>query len=215
MNTGDIAAIFQGAIVTVTLSFIGILIGLPIGLGLALLRWADVPVAAKIVTLYVSILRATPLVTLLLLLFFALPNIGVPIDPISAAILGLVMNTSAFNCEVWRASLMNFPKDQYEAAQSVGMRAEQRFVRIVLPQIVRASLPGLVNEMSLLIKVTPVLAVVGVVDITRAAVRIGAQTYEPLPPFLVAVALYVPIVFALVSLQRWIERRQLAAEVAA
>ena len=215
MNAGDIAAIFQGAIVTVTLSFIGILIGLPIGLGLALLRWADVPVAARIVTLYVSILRATPLVTLLLLLFFALPNIGVPIDPISAAILGLVMNTSAFNCEVWRASLMNFPKDQYEAAQSVGMRAEQRFVRIVLPQIVRASLPGLVNEMSLLIKVTPVLAVVGVVDITRAAVRIGAQTYEPLPPFLVAVALYVPIVFALVSLQRWIERRQLAAEVAA
>jgi len=215
MSGGDIAAIFQGAIVTVTLSFIGILIGLPIGLGLALLRWANIPVAAKIVTLYVSILRATPLVTLLLLLFFALPNIGVPINPISAAILALVMNTSAFNCEVWRSALMNFPKDQYEAAQSVGMRAEQRFRRIVLPQIVRVSLPGLVNEMSLLIKVTPVLAVVGVLDITRAAVRIGAQTYEPLPPFLVAVALYAPIVFALVSLQRWIERRQVAAEAAA
>jgi His/Glu/Gln/Arg/opine family amino acid ABC transporter permease subunit len=215
MSSGDIAAIFQGAIVTVTLSFIGILIGLPIGLGLALLRWANVPFAAKIVTLYVSILRATPLVTLLLLLFFALPNIGVPINPISAAILALVMNTSAFNCEVWRSALVNFPKDQYEAAQSVGMRAEQRFRRIVLPQIVRVSLPGLVNEMSLLIKVTPVLAVVGVVDITRAAVRIGAQTYEPLPPFLAAVALYAPIVFALVSLQRWIERRQLAAEAAA
>ena len=110
---------------------------------------------------------------------------------------------------------MNFPRDQYEAAQSVGMRAGQRFRRIVLPQIVRVSLPGLVNEMSLLIKVTPVLAVVGVVDITRAAVRIGAETYELLPPFLVAVALYAPIVFALVSLQRWIERRQMAAEAAA
>jgi His/Glu/Gln/Arg/opine family amino acid ABC transporter permease subunit len=215
MSGGDIAAIFQGAIVTVSLSLIGILIGLPIGLGLALLRWADVPVAAGIVTLYVSVLRATPLVTLLLLLFFALPNIGVPINPISAAILALVMNTSAFNCEVWRSALMNFPKDQYEAAQSVGMHAGQRFRRIVLPQIVRVSLPGLVNEMTLLIKVTPVLAVVGVVDITRAAVRIGAETYEPLPPFLVAVALYVPIVFALVSLQRWIERRQLAVEAAA
>jgi His/Glu/Gln/Arg/opine family amino acid ABC transporter permease subunit len=215
MTGADIAAIFQGAIVTVLLSLIGILIGLPIGLGLALVRWANVPIAARIVTLYVSILRATPLVTLLLLLFFALPNIGVPIGPISAAILALVMNTSAFNCEVWRSALMNFPKEQYEAAQSVGMRAEQRFRRIVLPQIVRASLPGLVNEMSLLIKVTPVLAVVGVVDITRAAVRIGAQTYEPLPPFLVAVALYAPIVFALVSLQRWIERRQLAAEALA
>jgi His/Glu/Gln/Arg/opine family amino acid ABC transporter permease subunit len=214
MNGGDIAAIFQGAIVTVTLSLVGILIGLPIGLGLALIRWANVPVAARIVALYVSVQRATPLVTLLLLLFFALPNIGVPMTPISAAIFGLVMNTSAFNCEVWRSALMNFPREQYEAAQSVGMRGGQRFRRIVLPQIVRVSLPGLVNEMSLLIKVTPVLAVVGVVDITRAAVRIGAQTYEPLPPFLVAVALYMPIVFALVSLQRWIERRQAAAEAA-
>ena len=90
---------------------------------------------------------------------------------------------------------MNFPKDQYEAAQSVGMRAGLRFRRIVLPQICASSLPGLVNEMSLLIKVTPVLAVVGVVDITRAAVRIGAETYEPLPPFLVALAIYMPIVY--------------------
>jgi ABC-type amino acid transport system permease subunit len=125
------------------------------------------------------------------------------------------MNTSAFNCEVWRSALMGFPKDQYEAAQSVGMRAGLRFRRIVLPQIIQVSLPGLVNEMSLLIKVTPVLAVVGVVDITRAAVRIGSDTYEPLPPMLFAVALYVPIVFALVSLQRLIERRQMAAEAAA
>jgi ABC-type amino acid transport system permease subunit len=68
--------------------------------------------------------------------------------------------------------------------------------------------------MSLLIKVTPVLAVVGVVDITRAAVRIGAETFDPLPPLLAALALYVPIVFALVSLQRWIERRQAGAVAA-
>jgi His/Glu/Gln/Arg/opine family amino acid ABC transporter permease subunit len=215
MTGGDVLAILQGAVVTVTLSLTGILIGLPIGLALAVLRWADVPVAARMVAVYVSILRATPLVTLLLLLFFALPNIGIAIGPISAAILALVMNTAAFNCEVWRAGLMNFPRDQYEAAQSVGMNASLRFRRIVLPQIVRGSLPGLVNEMSLLIKVTPVLAVVGVVDITRAAVRIGAETYDPLPPFLVAVALYAPIVFALVSLQRWIERRQNMAEAAA
>jgi His/Glu/Gln/Arg/opine family amino acid ABC transporter permease subunit len=214
MSWGDLLAILGGAVVTVTLSFAGILIGAPIGLALAVVRWADVPVAARVVAVYVSILRATPLVTLLLLLFFALPNIGIAIDPISAAILGLVMSTAAFNCEVWRASLMNFPKDQYEAAQSVGMNATLRFRRILLPQIARASLPGLVNEMSLLIKVTPVLAVVGVVDITRAAVRIGAETYDPLPPFLVAVALYAPIVFLLVSLQRWIERRQIRVEAA-
>ena len=214
MTPGDISAFAQGAVVTVVLSFAGILIGLPAGLGLALIRWAEVPVIGRLVALYVSVLRATPLVTLLLLLFFALPNVGVPIDPYSAAILALSMNTSAFNCEIWRAALLAFPKDQLEAAMSVGMSAGLRFRRIVLPQIARASLPALVNEMSLLIKVTPVLAVVGVVDITRAAVRIGAETFEPLPPFLVAIALYAPIIFGLVSLQRFIERRHAAAEAA-
>ena len=107
---------------------------------------------------------------------------------------------------------MDLPKDQIEAAKSVGMQSSLRLQRIVLPQIFRVSLPGLINEMSLLIKVTPVLAVVGVVDITRAAVRIGAETYEPLPPFFVALAIYLPIVFALVSLQRWVERRQARLE---
>lgn len=215
MSGADILTIFQGAVTTVSLSCVGILLGLPLGLLLAITRWARVPVVAQVVTVYVSILRATPLVTLLLLIFFALPNVGVPIGAVSAAILALVMNTSAFNCEIWRAGLMDFPKDQYEAALSVGMSAGLRFRRIVLPQVFRASLPALVNEMSLLIKVTPVLAVVGVVDITRAAVRIGAQTYEPLPPFLVALAIYMPIVYAIVSVQRLMERRLARAEAAA
>src|SRR5260221_4243246 len=155
MSAGDVLALLQGAVVTVTLSLTGILIGLPIGLGLAVLRWANVPVIARIVTVYVSILRATPLVTLLLLLFFALPNIGIAIGPISAAILALVMNTAAFNFAAWRASLMNFPNDQFVAAQSVGVGAGLRLRRNVLPRLARVSLPGLVNEMSLLIKVTP------------------------------------------------------------
>jgi len=215
MSHGDILAIFNGALTTLLLSAAGIALGLPIGLGLALLRWARVPVLAPLVAVYVSLLRATPLVTQLLLLFFALPNVGVPIGPLSAGVLALTMNTAAFNCEVWRASLMDFPKEQIEAAQSVGMRRGLRFRRIVFPQVLRTSLTGLINEMSLLIKVTPVLAVVGVVDITRAAQRIGAETYEPLPPFLVAVAIYIPIVFALVSVQRLIERRNLRLEAAA
>jgi len=214
MSAADIVAILQGAVTTASLSCIAIVLGLPLGLLLAITRWARVPGLAQAVMVYVSILRATPLVTLLLLLYFALPNIGVPIGAVSAAILALVMNTSAFNCEVWRAGLMDFPKDQYEAAQSVGMRALARLRRIVLPQVFRASLPGLVNEMSLLIKVTPVLAVVGVVDVTRAAVRIGAETYEPLPPFLVALAIYMPIVYGIVALQRLTERRLARAQAA-
>jgi His/Glu/Gln/Arg/opine family amino acid ABC transporter permease subunit len=215
MSSADVLSIFSGAWTTIWLSCVGILLGLPIGLGLALVRWTRVPIASGCVVVYVSLLRATPLITLVLLLFFALPNVGISVGPIAAGVLALTLNTAAFNCEVWRAALMNFPKDQLEAAQSVGMRWTLRMRRIVLPQITRVSLPGLINEMSLLIKLTPVLAVVGVVDITRAAVRIGAQTYEPLPPFLIALAIYLPIVYSLVKLQRWLELRQAQLEAAA
>ena len=207
MSTADVLAILTGALTTIWMSAAGIAIGMPIGLGLALIRWARVPVAAPLVAAYVSLLRATPLVTLVLLVFFAVPQLGVTMEPVEAGLLSLVLNTSAFNCEVWRASLLAFPKDQMEAAKSVGMGRVLRFRRIVLPQVVRMSLPGLVNEMSLLVKTTPVLAVVGVVEATRAAVRIGAETYEPLPPFFVALAVYLPIIFLLVSTQRRLEHR--------
>jgi ABC-type amino acid transport system permease subunit len=79
--------------------------------------------------------------------------------------------------------------------------------RIMLPQIAPASLPALVNEMTVLIKTSPAVSVIGIVDLTRAAVRIGADTYRPLPPLIVALVLYVTIVFAIVSLQRRLERR--------
>ena len=215
MSSADVLTIFSGAWTTLLLSIAGIALGLPLGLGLALLRWGRVPLLNPLVAVYVSLLRATPLVTLVLLLFFALPSAGISLGPVTAGLLALTLNTSAFNCEVWRAALLDLPKDQIEAAQSVGMGRVLRLRRIVLPQIARTAMPGLINEMSLLIKLTPVLAVVGVVDITRAAVRVGAQTYEPLPPFLVALAIYMPIVFALVSVQRWVERRLARREAAA
>jgi ABC-type amino acid transport system permease subunit len=102
---------------------------------------------------------------------------------------------------------MNFPRDQYDAALSLGMRRGLRFRRVVLPQIIRNSLPALVNEMTLQVKATPAVAVIGIVEITRAAIRVGARTYEPLPPFIVALVLYSLIVFAFVRTQRAVERR--------
>ena len=212
MSPVDMLTILSATTTTLLLSVAGILLGLPIGLGLALIRWARVPLANQFVRACVSLLRATPLVTLVLLLFFALPNAGIAVGPIAAAVIALTLNTSAFNCEIWRAALIDFPNDQLEAAQSVGMRRLTYLRRIVLPQIARSSLPALISEMSQVIKVTPVLAVVGVVEITRAAVRVGAETYEPLPPFLFALAIYLPIIYALLRLQR---RFELNAEMPA
>jgi His/Glu/Gln/Arg/opine family amino acid ABC transporter permease subunit len=207
MTSANYLALLQGAGITVALSIAGILLGVPIGLGLALIRWAEIPVLARMVAAYVSLLRATPLVTLTLLLFFALPTLGLDVKPIPAALLAITMNTAAFNCEIWRAALIDFPRDQMEAARAFGMSPRLTFWRIMLGQVWRTSLPGLVNEMTLLIKGSPAIAVIGVVEITRAAVRIGAETYEPLPPFLAATGIYVVIVLVFIRIQRAVEAR--------
>jgi His/Glu/Gln/Arg/opine family amino acid ABC transporter permease subunit len=212
MSAGNITSLLWGALTTVSLSLTGILFGIPLGLGLALVRWARLPALRQMVIVLVSVFRATPAVTTMLLFFFVLPTVGIPVNAVAAAILTLTINTAAFNSEIWRAALEEFPREQMEAAKSIGMRANQRFYRIVLPQIFHASLPALVNEMTLLVKASPAIAVVGVVDITRAAARIGAETYEPLPPFLIAFAFYGAFVLVFVRLHRTIEgRRRLEA----
>ena len=207
MTSNDLLALLQGAVYTVLFSVTAVLVGVPTGLGLALIRWRGVPVLSPAVALLVSVLRAAPAVTLALLIFFALPRVGVSLDPVPAGILTLTLSTMAFNCEIWRASLLALPRDQLDAALAMGMGRTLRFRRIVLPQVARAALPALVNELTLLVKVSPAVAVLGVVDITRAAVRIGAQTYEPLPPFMAALVIYSLIVFLLVRLQRVVESR--------
>ena len=207
MTANDLLALLRGAAFTVLFSVTAVVIGVPAGLGLALIRWRGVPVLSPAVALLVSLLRAAPAVTLALLIFFALPRVGVSLDPVPAGILTLTLSTMAFNAEIWRASLLALPRDQLDAALAMGMGRTLRFRRIVLPQVARAALPALVNELTLLVKVSPAVAVLGVVDITRAAVRIGAQTYEPLPPFMAALVIYSLIVFLFVRLQRVVERR--------
>lgn len=210
MTAADFLLLLQGAVLTVTFSLTAVLLGVPAGLGLALIRWQGVPILSPVLAVIVSVLRAAPAVTLALLIFFALPEAGLSLDPIPAGILTLTLNTAAFNCEIWRGALIALPRDQMDAALAMGMGRTLRFRRIVLPQVTRMALPALVSELTLLLKGSPAIAVLGVVEITRAAVRIGAETYEPLPPFMAALVIYSCIVFLFVRLQRLVERRMAA-----
>ena len=97
MTHADVLSIFSGALTTLLLSMAGIALGLPLGLGLALARWAKVPLLNQVVAVYVSLLRATPLITLVLLIFFALPTAGVSVGPVTAGLIALVLNTAAFS----------------------------------------------------------------------------------------------------------------------
>jgi His/Glu/Gln/Arg/opine family amino acid ABC transporter permease subunit len=211
---GDYLALAAGAVNTIAVSLLAIAIGLPLGLGLALIRWGRVRGLDSVVAALVSLLRATPSVTLILLVYFALPTIDLEVPRFAAAVATLALGTMAYNCEIWRATLLAFPSDQLDAARAFGMPRGLRFRLVVLPQIARAALPALVNEMTLIIKVSPAVAVIGVIEATRAAVRIGAATYNPIPPFLVALAIYVVFIGALVAAQRMLERRYRAGAFA-
>jgi His/Glu/Gln/Arg/opine family amino acid ABC transporter permease subunit len=206
IDWGMIANLVGGAVTTLWISSVSIAIGAPLGLMLAMTRVWRVPVLSHAVAVFVSIIRATPVITLALFVFFGIPAMGLTLSPTVAALITLSINTSAFHAEIWRASIMDFPQNQSEAASAFGMTRLQAFRLIVLPQAWRASLPPMVNEMTFLIKSSPAIAVIGVVDLTRTASRIAAYTYDPLPPYISAAVIYAVVVFSLVRAQRVIER---------
>jgi His/Glu/Gln/Arg/opine family amino acid ABC transporter permease subunit len=179
----------------------------PLGLLLALGRCARARLLSRPCAVYASFVRAVPVVTFVMLIYFGLPALGLSLDPLPAAVIALTFNTAAFNSEVWRASIVDFPSGQLESARAFGMTSFTSFWRIIFPQIWRASLPSLVNEMTLLIKASPAIAIIGVVDLTRKARQIAATTYEPLPPFLAAAVVYGIALLLLVIAARTLERR--------
>lgn len=195
-------ALLWGAWTTIWISGVSIAIGVFAGLGVAMLRSARIPVISQIVALYISVVRATPLITLVLFLFVAASYQGWSIDRAIIAIAALTINTTAFNAEIWRAAFETFPREQVEAAKAAGMTKGMMLRRIMLPQMTVTSLPPLVNEMTGLIKASPAIAMVGLVDLTRVTNRITAVTFEPLPPILAAGLFYVLIIGVLVRLQR-------------
>ncbi len=193
--------LLKGAVTTLWISGTSIAIGVSLGLLIAIVRQRRIPFVDQFLALYISIARSTPLVTLVLFIFLALPTLGIYLDARLAAILSLSLNTAAFNAEIWRSAIRNFSKDQHEAAMSCGMTEWTFFRHIMLPQIIAVSLPPLVNEMSFLIKGSPAIAIIGLVDLTRVTNRIASVTYEPLYPIIGAGIIYIIIISILVKLQ--------------
>ncbi len=199
--------LFHGAGITVGVSVLAIAAGVPLGLAIAIGRTGGSRLVRMLCGLYSSFARAVPVVTFVMLIYFGLPAFGLALDPLPAAVLALTLNTAAFNAEIWRAAILDFPRGQLEAARAFGMTKAISFWRILLPQAWRACLPSLVNEMTLLIKVSPAIAIIGVVDLTRKAKQIAATTYEPLPAYLSAAVIYGVTLALLVAGARWLERR--------
>ena len=169
-----------GLIFTVPLTLITFVLGILLGLLVALARLYGPAPLVMLVRFYVWLIRGTPLLVQLFLIFYGLPSAGIVLDAFTAAVIGFTLNIGAYSSEIIRATLAAIPKGQWEAAYSIGMNWPQVMWRVILPQAARIAVPPLSNTFISLVKDTSLAAAVTVPELFQAAQRLASVTYEPL-----------------------------------
>ncbi|QSE73920.1 amino acid ABC transporter permease [Aeromonas media] len=195
-----------GLIFTVPLTLITFVLGILLGFLVALARlYGPTPLVA-LVRFYVWLVRGTPLLVQLFLIFYGLPSAGIVLDAFTAAVIGFTLNIGAYSSEIIRATLAAIPKGQWEAAHSIGMSWPQAMWRVILPQAARIAVPPLSNTFISLVKDTS-LAAVTVPELFQAAQRLASVTYEPLILYIETALIYLLFSSVLSTLQDRLERR--------
>lgn len=198
--------LIPGLLYTLPLAFVSFAIALVIATGVALVQYARVPVLRQVARLYIWVVRGTPLLVQLYVVFFGLPDFGIVIDPLPCAILVLSINTGAYSAETMRAALESVPTGQVEAGYCVGMSYLQVMRRIVLPQALRTAFPPLSNELIALVKDTSLAANIMVAEMFRATQEIVSREWVTMPLYLEVAFVYLLFSTVLTWLQRAGER---------
>lgn len=196
-----------GIAFTVPLTLISFFLGLILALLTALARISGIKPLSAIARFYVWVIRGTPLLVQLFVIFYGLPSVGITIDPLPAAIIGFSINVGAYNSEIIRAAILSINKGQWEAAYSIGMSYRQALRRVVLPQATRVSVPPLSNSFIGLVKDTSLAATLTVTEMFRVAQQITAITYEPLVLYCLAGFIYLIFSTVLSNVQGRMEKR--------
>ncbi|KWX22726.1 amino acid ABC transporter permease [Mycolicibacterium wolinskyi] len=192
---------------TIPLTIISFAIGLVIALGVALARLSSNVVLSNVARLYISIIRGTPLLVQLFIVFFALPEFGVKIDPFPAAVIAFSLNVGGYAAEIIRSAILSIPKGQWEAAETIGLSYVGTLRRIILPQATRVAVPPLSNTLISLVKDTSLASTILVTELLRQAQIIAAPTFEFFALYGTAAVYYWVICLALSFGQSRIERR--------
>lgn len=203
-----IPAIAGGFQVTLSLFFIVIILSVPGGLLLALLRLSTNRVVTSIVDAYVYVMRGTPLMLQILLIYYGLPFMidGFELTDMTAAVLSFVLNYIAYLCEIFRSGIQSIPKGQYEGAKVLGFTYVQTMYKIILPQVIKRVLPPLANETITLLKDTSLVYVLAMNDILRITRSIVQRDFD-ITAFIVAGVFYLAMTFMLTKLYQYLERR--------
>jgi cystine transport system permease protein len=200
--------IVTGAVTgTIPLTLASFAIGLALALLVALMRLSRNAVVSGLARFYVSVIRGTPLLVQLFVIFYGLPSLGVKLDPWPSAIIAFSLNIGGYAAEVIRAAILSVPKGQWEAGHTIGMSRGQSLRRIILPQAARVSVPPLSNTFISLVKDTSLASLILVTELFRNAQQIAAFSQEFMVLYLEAALVYWIICLALSSGQSVLERR--------
>jgi cystine transport system permease protein len=192
---------------TIPLTVISFVIGLVIALAVALARLSPNVILTNVARFYISIIRGTPLLVQLFIVFYALPELGVKIDPFPAAVIAFSLNVGGYAAEIIRSAIQSIPKGQWEAAETIGLNYVGALRRIVLPQATRVAVPPLSNTLISLVKDTSLASTILVTELLRQAQIIAAPTFEFFALYGTAAVYYWVICLGLSFGQGRIERR--------
>lgn len=192
---------------TIPLTVISFIIGLAIALAVALARLSPNRILNAVARFYISIIRGTPLLVQLFIVFFALPELNIKIDPFPAAVIAFSLNIGGYAAEIIRSAIMSIPKGQWEAAQTIGHGYLGALRRIVLPQAARVAVPPLSNTLISLVKDTSLASTIMVTELLRTAQIAAAPTFEFFALYGTAAMYYWVICLALSFAQGRVERR--------
>jgi polar amino acid transport system permease protein len=191
---------------TIALSLLAFAGGGALGFVLALVRVYAARPLRTLAMLYIKLIQGTPLLILLFLTYFGLPALGLVVEPIAAAAIGLSTYVSAYLGEIWRGSLEAVPRTQEEAAACLALTWRQRLVHVILPQAVKIATPPTVGFMVQIVKNTSLASAIGFVEMARAGQMINNATFRPLIVFLLIALLYFSLCYPLSAWSRRLER---------
>jgi len=203
--------LLKGAGMTVVLSLLSMALAVGLGFALSLGKIYGGRATKGLCYAYIEVVRGTPLLIQLYVIYYGLPNIGIQLNAFVAAVLGMGLNYAAYEAEIYRAGFLSVPKGQHEAAKSLGLTSRQTLWHVVLPQAVRTILPPSTNDFIALFKDTSLVSIITVTELTKAYSIASTATYRFFELGLATAALYFLMSFPLSLWSRHMERKRHAA----
>lgn len=200
-------SLLHGLLVTILFTLASLALGLVIGIFAAVCGLSRLRLLNHLVRIYVDVIRGTPLLLQLFILYYALPPLGLKLSATTAGILGLGINAGAYFAEIFRAGIESVPPAHVQAARSLGMSYRQTLIRIELPQAVMLVLPPLANEVISLVKSTSLISTISIGELLRSGQIAVSITFAPLEIYAVVALLYLAVNTALSALVRHLEAR--------